>query len=55
MSLTVSPIKGEDALLYNGFKIYISCYDGIHYSVYRHGSRLIMFRTLQEAVAWCED
>lgn len=55
MSLSVSPIKGDDVLIYNTFKIHITYCEGMRFSVYRKGHRLITFDTLQEAVAWCED
>lgn len=55
MSLTISPIKGDDVLLCNGFSIYITYCDGLRYIVYRKDNKLLMFPTLQEAVAWCED
>ena len=55
MSLAVSPSKGEDVLLYNGFKIYITYCEGMRFSIYRKGNRWRTFYTLQEAVAWCED
>lgn len=55
MSLSVSPINGEDVLLCNGFEIVITYCEGMRYSVYRKDNKLLMFYTLQEAVAWCED
>lgn len=54
MSLSVSPI-GADVLLCNGFNIYITNCEGMRYIVYRKGTRLITFHTLQAAAAWCED
>lgn len=55
MSLTISPIKGDDVLFCNDFKIYITYCEGMRYSVHRKGKRLLTFYTLQEAIAWCED
>ena len=55
MSLAVSPIKGADVLLCNGFKISITYCDGMRFSVHRKDNKLLTFYTLQEAVAWCED
>lgn len=55
MSLTVSPIKGGDVLLCNGFEIAIVYCEGMRFSIYRKGKLLITFSTLKEAVAWCEN
>lgn len=55
MSLTVSPINGEDVLLCNGFEIAITYCDEMCYTVRRKGQELLTFYSLQEAVAWCED
>ena len=55
MSLTVSPIKGANVLLCNGFEIAITYCEGMRFSVYRKGNWLLKFCTLQEAIAWCED
>ena len=55
MSLTVSPIKGANVLLCNGFEIAITYCDGMCYTVRRKHKELLTFDSLQEAVAWCED
>lgn len=55
MSLSVSPIKGADVLLCNGFQISITYCAGMRFSVQRKDKKLLTFATLQEAVAWCED
>lgn len=60
-AIHVSPIDGDNALLVNGFRItfaIVKKYDGgnaIVYLVWRKGSHLETYKSLQEAVEWCSD
>lgn len=57
----VSPINGDNALRVNGFRIEIAIRSHLEdkavlvYRVWRKGSHIETYKSLQEAVEWCSD
>lgn len=61
--IRVSPIDGDNALRVNGFRIEITIRNHPEYSavlvlvyrVWRKGTHIETYKTLQEAVEWCSE